>query len=152
VRHEYARAFPPGAPLAVRRGAFFSMAASALRRDAWERLPFDEALRYSEDVDWTHRIGAVGLGVRYAPDARFEHSHDYDLGAQHRRRRGEGVADAAIFRLGAPSIVRDLARPLAGALVRDARAGLFEPRVAATRVAQALGYFAGRREAASASR
>jgi GT2 family glycosyltransferase len=147
VRLEYERAFPAGAPIAVRRGAFFSMAASAIRRDAWERLPFDEALRYSEDVDWTHRAGAIGLSVVYTPEARFEHSHDYDLGAQRKRRRGEGTADAAIFRLGAPSIVRDLARPLVGALVRDARAGLFDAEVAATRVAQAVGYYEGRRAA-----
>lgn len=138
-------------PPRLREGRFFSMAASAIRRDVWERLPFDEALRFSEDVDWTRRIGALGFELRYAPDARFEHSHDYDAGGQRRRRRGEGRADAAIARLGAPSLVRDLLRPLGGALLRDARGGALSPRGVALRVAQAVGYFEGRREAMARS-
>ncbi len=146
VRVEYERAFGEGTP-ALRRGAFFSMAASAIRRSAWELLPFDETLRYSEDVDWTHRLRALGGGVTYAANARFEHSHDYDVRGQFVRRRGEGKADAAIYRLGGPSWIGDLARPLGGALLRDLRAGTLDGRALVTRGAQAFGYFAGRREA-----
>lgn len=144
VRAEYERAFGAFEPARVRRGVFFSMAASAVSRDAWEELPFDEGLRYSEDVDWVYRVGALGRSTRYVPEAAFEHSHDYDLAALFARRRGEGAADRAIFRLGEPSIAGDLVRPLAGALARDARAGLLSLRGLAVRATQAAGYFVGR--------
>jgi rhamnosyltransferase len=150
TRLDYARAFPAAGAFAVRRGTFFSMAVSAIRRDAWERLPFDPSLRYSEDIDWLRRAEALGWTAAYAPGAEFEHSHAYDARASFQRRRGEGAADTRIFRLGAPSLVLDLARPLVGSLVRDARAGVASGRGLVTRVAQASGYFAGRRQAARA--
>lgn len=142
---DYERAFGARAAQSVRRGVFFSMAAAAVRRRCWEGIRFDPTLSYSEDVDWVRRIGAAGWRVEYAASARFEHSHRYDLRAQFRRRRGEGRADRAIFRLGAPSLVGDLVRPLAGALLRDVREGRVGVEGVATRVAQASGYFAGRR-------
>lgn len=141
---DYSRAFGDRA-VTVRRGAFFSMAASAIRRTVWEKLPFDEELRYSEDVDWTTRVAHLGHSVVYVPDARFEHSHDYDAPASFKRRRGEGRADRVIHRLGAPSVVFDLVKPLVGALLRDARSGLLLTS-SPIRVAEAVGYFVGRRD------
>ena len=148
VRLEYARAFGDVAPR-LRQGTFFSMAASALRRDAWARLRFDETLRYSEDVDFVRRAEAAGLGITYVPDARFEHSHDYSLAEHRKRRAGEGEADTRIHHLGEPSFVSDLLRPAAGAVLRDLRAGLVSPRVLGVRAMQALGYFEGRRRAST---
>jgi rhamnosyltransferase len=148
TRADYERAFGPRAAVQVRRGAFFSMAASAVRRSAWDALPFDAALRYSEDVDWTQRLTALGYEVGYVPEAGFEHSHDYDLRAQLRRRIGEGAADTAIHHLGAPGFLGDLARPLAGCLLRDARSGSLSLDGTADRAAQAIGYFVGRARAA----
>jgi rhamnosyltransferase len=136
------RAFGPGAPVSLARGQFFSMAASAISRGAWRRLAFDEALRFSEDVDWTTRIRALGLGVVYRPDARFEHSHDYTLRQHFRRRRGEGAAESLIFRLGRPSLWDELLRPLAGGLLRDLRQREFTSLP--TRFAQSSGFFLGR--------
>lgn len=144
MRADTERAFGEEESSSVRNGAFFSMAASAVRRSWWERLAFDESLRYSEDVDWTHRVRALGASVRYAPDARFEHSHNYDVRAQFRRRRGEGAADTQIFGLSDPSVLREAIRPLIGALLRDARDGRVSARGIATRLAQASGYFVGR--------
>ena len=142
---DYQRAFGDTSPT-LRQGRFFSMAASAIRREVWAQLPFDESLRYSEDVDWTHRLSALGWETRYAPNARFEHSHSYNAKESFKRRRGEGEADAKIYRLGRPSVTRELLRPLAGALLRDAVAGCFAPL---TRLAQASGYWAGRKQAVS---
>lgn len=142
---DYSRAFGPYSELSVRRGRFFSMAASAISRAAWTCLPFDERLRYSEDIDWTHRISALGWGVRYVPTACFEHSHNYDLNEHYRRRFGEGAADKQIYRLGPPSWIRDWAKPLAGSLLRDLRSRSFTPHCVGVRVMQASGYFAGRR-------
>lgn len=150
TRADYQRAFGDQPPV-VQRGAFFSMAASAVRRDAWSALPFDEQLRFSEDADWTRRAAALGFRAVYLPEARFEHSHAYDLPAHLRRRAGEGAADTAIFRLGAPSVVGELVRPLAGALVRDLRAGIASPRTTLVRTTQVLGRFQGRREGVRAA-
>ena len=144
ARADTERAFGPSAAGRVRSGRFFSMAASMVRRSWWERLPFDEQIRYSEDVDWTRRAGALGARVEYVPQACFEHSHNYDLRAQFRRRRGEGAADTQIFGLGATSLLREGLRPLAGAILRDAREGRLAPYDLATRVAQTSGYLVGR--------
>jgi rhamnosyltransferase len=75
----------------------FSMAASAIRRSAWERLRFDERLRYSEDIDWTWRARQRGYAIRYAPEAVAMHSHNYSLRQLYWRQFGEGRAEAAIF-------------------------------------------------------
>ena len=138
-------------PLRLQRGTFFSMAASALRRDAWETLRFDERLRYSEDADWTHRASALGYQITYVPSARFEHSHDYPIAGQLRRRRGEGVAETAIFRLGRPSVMRELVRPLLGSLAGDLKVGAVGLRPLTVRAAQSLGRYTGRRESAAVS-
>jgi glycosyltransferase involved in cell wall biosynthesis len=60
----------------------------------------------------------------------------------------DALARLIIFHLGAPSPIADLARPLAGSLLRDARARDLTLRGALTRGAQAVGYFVGRAEAA----
>jgi rhamnosyltransferase len=145
VQRDYARAFPVKRPPRMRRGQFFSMAASAISRSAWQLTAFDESLKYSEDVDWTQRVSALGWGVRYVPTARFEHSHDYDLEGYFRRHRGEGVADTQIYHLGTPRPLAELAKPWLGAVWRDLRAGDLSPASVAARTAQVLGYYRGRR-------
>jgi hypothetical protein len=125
---------------------FFSMAASAIRRDVWEALPFDDGLRYSEDVDWTWRLKALGLTVAYVPDAEFEHSHDYDARAMYRRMLGEGRAHGVIFREGRESVGRGLVRPLMAQIARDVVKG--RAGDAALRVAAQVGRFRGRADGA----
>ncbi len=144
TRSDYERTFGAGRPV-TRVGWFFSMAAAAIRREVWVTLPFDESLRYSEDVDWTYRAGALGWRVAYVPDACFEKSREYSLRDHYRRRRGEGAADTRIFRLGGPSPFGELLWPLGGAILRDARAGLLSVSELAVRTAQAAGYYDGRR-------
>lgn len=75
----------------------FSMASSAIRRDIWEEMPFDDHLTYSEDIDWTWRAKQRGYEIRYMPESRVLHSHNYTLGQLYRRHRGEGLAEAEIF-------------------------------------------------------
>lgn len=75
----------------------FSMAASAIRRSVWREMPFDEDLRYSEDIDWTWRTRLRGYSVRYVADARVLHSHDYTPAQLYRRHYGEAQAEARIF-------------------------------------------------------
>jgi rhamnosyltransferase len=75
----------------------FSMASSAVRRSAWEILPFSENIQYSEDIDWTWRIRQRGFQINYCPDSCVYHSHNYTLKQWRRRQYGEGKADAQIF-------------------------------------------------------
>lgn len=75
----------------------FSMASSAIRRSTWEQIPFDEALQYSEDIDWTWRVRQAGWKIQYVADSRVMHSHNYTLRQFFKRQYGEGKAEAAIF-------------------------------------------------------
>jgi len=145
---DMSRAFGETAPVKTARGSFFSMAASAISRDIWNAHAFSEDLKYSEDVDWTYRCSRMGYDVEYIPGARFEHSHDYSPSGTRKRHHGEGVADTEIFDLGPPSVIRDLARPFVGTLLRDLRGGNLNPHNLTTRFRQATGYFAGRRDSA----
>lgn len=134
---DYERAFGDGRRAATWRH-FFSMASSAVRRSVWESRPFDEAIRYSEDVHWTWHRRQEGWRIAYAADSVAMHSHNYTLDEMRRRYAGEGRADAAIF----PRATLDsrlfggLLRPWAAAVARDVasclaagefRAALFAP-------------------------
>ncbi|MDR0932193.1 MAG: glycosyltransferase [Victivallales bacterium] len=96
VRHDHLRAFGDGKTAAKWR-FFFSLAASALRREELTHYPFSETIRYSEDVEWAVRAVARGGKICYVPEARVEHSHNYTLRELNKRFRGEGEADAEIF-------------------------------------------------------
>ncbi|MBI1290658.1 glycosyltransferase [bacterium] len=75
----------------------FSMATSAVRRRAWEEMPFREDIQYSEDIDWTWRQRQAGRTIRYVADSIAMHSHNYTLKQFYKRQYGEGRAEAAIF-------------------------------------------------------
>ena len=75
----------------------FSMASSAVRRSAWEALPFNENIQYSEDIDWTWKLRQKDCLIRYCPSSSVYHSHNYTLKQWFRRQYGEGKADAQIF-------------------------------------------------------
>ena len=75
----------------------FSMASSAIRRSVWKDIPFSEQLKYSEDIDWSWHAKQQGYAIKYIPDARVFHSHNYSLSQSYRRQFGEGKAEASIF-------------------------------------------------------
>lgn len=75
----------------------FSMASSAIRRSVWDKMPFNEQIRYSEDIEWTWRARRQGCLIRYVPDSIVVHSHNYSLKQFYRRHHGEGRAEASIF-------------------------------------------------------
>ena len=93
VRKDNLRAFGDGKEAAKWR-FFFSLATSAAFREDLVKNPFDEKLRFSEDVEWARRRP---LRIVYAPQAQVEHSHNYTIAQLKRRFYGEGSADAVIF-------------------------------------------------------
>lgn len=110
VRKDSERAFGDGRVQATWK-FFFSLASSATWRRNLIETPFDEAIQYSEDVEWTWRNSRREVNpikVVYCPDAHVEHSHNYTLRELTKRFRGEGVADRTIFG-DSPSLVRELA-------------------------------------------
>ena len=70
----------------------FSNANGAVRRTAWESLPWDEALPASEDRSWAASVVAGGGRIVYAPDAAVLHSHSEGARAVYRRHRAEARA------------------------------------------------------------
>ncbi len=101
----------------------FSMAVSAVRRSVWESHPFDEGLRYSEDIAWTFGLRREGVEVVYAPGCIVEHSHNYSISQYYKRQKGEGSAEAAIFSWNGwrASLLRYSLIPLVRQVWRDTR-------------------------------
>lgn len=136
----------------------FSMAASAIRRQVWKEMPFDESLGYSEDIDWTWRARKQGHLVRYVANAAALHSNSYGLAGHWRRQYGEGRAEAVIFDWDKwqGSFFRysllPFVRQVAGDLPWCARRGLWQGVVASPlwrltqMIARRRGFTNGRRE------
>ncbi|HEX5635098.1 MAG TPA: glycosyltransferase [Gemmatimonadales bacterium] len=53
----------------------FDHVCAAIRRTAWEALPF-RAAPIAEDLDWSRKALLAGHRIAYVPDAVVEHSHD----------------------------------------------------------------------------
>lgn len=80
-----------------RHDCFFSMVSSGIRKDIWARRGFNEALRYSEDAEYTRWARAHGYHVIYEPASCVMHSHNYTPAQAARRSFGEGRAEAAMW-------------------------------------------------------
>ena len=66
---------------------FFHNANSMIRREAWERIPFDESLSGVEDRDWAKKVLADGYQIVYAPLASVHHYHGIHQGRNEARAR-----------------------------------------------------------------
>jgi rhamnosyltransferase len=98
-RKDTERAFGDGT-IAATWVHFFSMANCAARRQVLDDFPFETAVQYSEDIEWSLRLKKAGVGIRYVPEAAACHSHNYTLKQSYKRHYGEGKAEAWIFREG----------------------------------------------------
>jgi rhamnosyltransferase len=76
---------------------YFSNAASAIRRDSWEKHPFDETLPGCEDWEWARAMLMLGLKIVYEPRAEVYHSHNESLFAVYRRSRREMLANKLLY-------------------------------------------------------
>ena len=96
VRKDMERAFGDGS-IAAKWPNFFSLASSAIRRQALLDYPFDEGIQYSEDVEWTWRSRQRGEKIVYCPEATVKHSHNYTIPQLWVRFFNEGRADGRIY-------------------------------------------------------
>ncbi len=59
---------------------FFHNANSMVRRDVWEKFPFDEEVTNIEDQIWANEILDNGYKIVYEPDAEVYHHHGINQG------------------------------------------------------------------------
>ena len=57
------------------KDSFFHNANSMIRRDIWEKLPFDENTTNIEDRLWAKEVLKMGYHIIYEPEARVFHYH-----------------------------------------------------------------------------
>jgi len=69
---------------------------SAVRRDVWEKYPFDEYLFGLEDIDFARRVTANNFVVRYEPSAAVFHIHEERWPQVFNRYRREAIAAVRI--------------------------------------------------------
>jgi len=115
VRRDYRTAFPAEGPAPA--WLPYSLPFAALRRDAWGAQPFYSEAWGSEDTHWGHRARQRGWEVRYTPESRVMHSHNYSLRQLYGRRFIEGEADAFIYPAKASS--PSFSVPLLSSILRD---------------------------------
>lgn len=74
------------------RSFFFSNVCSAIRRDVWESVPFDESVIMSEDQLWAKQVVLAGERILYEPRAMVFHSHNYRLKEVFKRNFDSGLS------------------------------------------------------------
>lgn len=58
--------------------ASFHNTSSAIRRDIWQTIPFDEDMPGGEDQAWVRRARAMGYRIVYMPNSVVWHSHEHE--------------------------------------------------------------------------
>lgn len=67
----------------------FSNADSAIRKDVWEKIRFDETLTGAEEYDWVKKVRELKYKIIYEPEAEVYHSHNETLKQIFRRQHRE---------------------------------------------------------------
>lgn len=57
----------------------FSNSNSAIRKDLAIKYPFDEKMKFAEDIHWAKLILKKGYKIIYEPEAAVFHSHEHNL-------------------------------------------------------------------------
>lgn len=79
------------------RDHIFSNANSAVRRQIWESLPFDEALSGCEDQAWAWNVLKRGYTIIYEPEAAVYHSHNESIPNLYQRNYREALAKKMLY-------------------------------------------------------
>jgi len=89
---DFERTFGPERKVLTSPDFFANNANSAVRRDLWEKHPFDEALPGLEDIEWAKYWMERGYQVVYEPAAGIYHIHAESWAQVRRRYYREGQA------------------------------------------------------------
>ncbi len=68
-----------------KKDAFFHNANSMIRRELWEKLPFDENMNGQEDRAWAKKVLSTGKKIVYEPEASVYHHHGIHQGRDKER-------------------------------------------------------------------
>ena len=68
-----------------KKDSFFHNANSVIRRDIWERIPFDEKTTNIEDRLWAQEVIKAGYHLIYEPEASVYHYHGIHQNQDHER-------------------------------------------------------------------
>ena len=81
-----------------KRLVFFSDTSSCIRKDIWEKYPFNEKLVQTEDQDWSKKVLEAGYKIAYEPASVVYHSHSYPVKKLFSKYFDAGTAHEQIFR------------------------------------------------------
>lgn len=81
----------------VQEHPFCNNANSAIRRELWSRIPYDEELTGLEDLDWAKRAMELGYHVAYSAQATVVHNHNESPSRIFNRYKREAIALKKIF-------------------------------------------------------
>jgi glycosyltransferase involved in cell wall biosynthesis len=76
---------------------FYNNANAAIRKELWEKLPYNEELTGIEDIDWSKRVLGLGYRIAYNADAEVIHVHNETPQRIFNRYRREAMAMKSIF-------------------------------------------------------
>jgi rhamnosyltransferase len=76
---------------------FFSNTSSCIRKDIWEKYPFDDILVQTEDQAWSKQVLEAGYKIVYDPDSIVMHSHNNSLNILFKKYFDAGTAHIKIF-------------------------------------------------------
>lgn len=75
---------------------YISDVCSAIRKDVWEKIRFNNDVFMSEDKDFAINVLKSNYNIFYEPNAKVYHSHDYSLKSLFKRRFKDGMAYSTI--------------------------------------------------------
>ncbi len=81
-----------------KKAIFFSDTSSCIRKDIWEKFPFNEDLVQTEDQDWSKRVLEGGYKIVYEPASMVFHSHNYPIKKLFSKYFDAGTAHWQIFK------------------------------------------------------
>ncbi len=85
---------------------FISDVCSAIKREIWEKIGFQDDVPMAEDKDFALRVLKAGYKIVYEPKAAVYHSHNYTLASLFKRRFKDGGAFSNIALQGEGNFVK----------------------------------------------
>lgn len=95
--HRVFRGWYPDRSIPRQNHPFCNNANAAIRRELWERHPYDELLPGLEDIAWARWLLDQGLGLAYAAEAEIIHVHHETWRGIYNRYRRESMAFKQIY-------------------------------------------------------